>query len=80
MHILIRGLPRDVTEGMLQDELDGYAPVRSVEIVRNGDPDRPWAWVDLDVDRFAAWRLLQQFDRQSFHGSVMRWYIPMHQE
>lgn len=80
MQILIRGLPPDVTEAMLQDKLSVYAPVRSVEILRDGDPERPWAWVDVDIDRIAAWRLLRQFDRQSFKGGVMRWYIPMHQE
>ncbi|MCY1250156.1 hypothetical protein D9M68_475490 [compost metagenome] len=80
MQVLIRGLHRDVTESMLQEKLRDHAPVRSVEIVRDGDPEHPWAWVDLDIDRVAAWRLLRQFDRQSFKGSVMRWYIPMHQE
>ena len=79
MQVLIRGLHRDVTEDMLRDKLKGYAPVNSVELVRDGDPNHPWAWVDLAVDPFTAWRLLRQFDRQYFAGSVMRWYIPAHQ-
>ena len=52
---------------------------RIVEMVRDGDPDHPWAWVDLDIDPFTAWRLLRQLDRQYFAGSMMRWYIPAHQ-
>ncbi len=37
----------DVTEDMLRDKLKGYASVNSVELVRDGDPNHPWAWVDL---------------------------------
>jgi len=79
VHILIRGLHRDVTEAMLTDKLSPHARVNSVEIVRDGDPDHPWAWVDLAVDPFTAWRLLRQFDRQYFAGGRMRWYIPAYQ-
>lgn len=79
MQVLIRGLHRDITEQQLRDKLSPYAPVRSVELVRDGDPERPWAWVNLDVDPFTAWRLLRQFDRQYFAGAMMRWYIPAHQ-
>lgn len=79
MKVLIRGLHRDVTEQMLRDKLAIYAPVKSVELMREGDADHPWAWVDLDVDPFTAWRLLRQLDRQYFAGSMMRWYIPAHQ-
>ncbi|MBB1630003.1 RNA-binding protein [Cupriavidus sp. UME77] len=79
MKVLIRGLHRDVTEQMLRDKLATYAPVKSVELMREGDPNHPWAWVDLDIDAFTAWRLLRQLDRQYFAGSMMRWYIPAHQ-
>ena len=79
MKVLIRGLHRDVTEQMLRDKLATYAPVTSVELMREGDPNHPWAWVDLDIDAFTAWRLLRQLDRQYFAGSMMRWYIPAHQ-
>jgi RNA recognition motif-containing protein len=79
MQVLIRGLHRDITEQQLRDKISPYAPVRSVELVRDGDPERPWAWVNLDVDPFTAWRLLRQFDRQYFAGGMMRWYIPAHQ-
>ncbi|AOY91603.1 molybdenum cofactor biosynthesis protein MoaA [Cupriavidus sp. USMAA2-4] len=80
MQVLIRGLHRDVTEQMLRDKLSPYAPVNSVELVRDGDPDHPWAFVDLGVDVFSAWNLLRRFDRQYFAGSMMRWYIPAHQD
>lgn len=80
MQILIRGLRRNVTEAMLRDMLARHAPVNSVEIVRDGDPERPWAWVDLAVDRFTAWSLMRQLDRQVFAGGRMHWYIPVHQE
>ncbi|CAG9184507.1 RNA recognition motif domain-containing protein [Cupriavidus pinatubonensis] len=80
MQILIRGLHRDVTEAMLRDMLARHAPVNAVEIVRDGDPERPWAWVDLAVDRFTAWSLMRQMDRQVFAGGRMHWYIPVHQE
>jgi len=80
MQVLIRGLHRDVTEQKLRDKLSPYADVKSVEIVREGDADHPWAFVDLDVDVFEAWHLLRRFDRQYFDGSRMHWYIPAHQD
>ena len=43
MQVLIRGLHRDVTEEMLRDKLKDYATVNSVEIVRDGDANHPWA-------------------------------------
>jgi hypothetical protein len=79
MQVLIRGLHRDVTADMLREKLKIYAPVNSIDIMREGDPDHPWAWVDLDIDAFTAWRLLRQLDKQYFAGSIMRWYIPAHQ-
>lgn len=80
MQILIRGLRRNVTEAMLRDLLAQHVAVNSVEIIREGDPERPWAWVDLAVDRFMAWSLLRQMDRHVFAGGRMHWYIPVHQE
>ncbi|MGT2495220.1 hypothetical protein ACU4GD_44925 [Cupriavidus basilensis] len=38
----------------MRDKLAPYAPVKSVELVREGDPEHPWAWVNLDVDPFTA--------------------------
>lgn len=80
MNVLIRGLTEDVTEEMLREKLEPYAKVLSLEMLRDGDPRRPWAWVDLGVDYMQAWRLMRQFDRQYFAGGVMRWYIPAHQD
>ena len=80
MQILIRGLRRNVTEAMLRDLLAQHVAVNAVEIIREGDPERPWAWVDLAVDRFMAWSLLRQMDRHVFAGGRMHWYILVHQE
>ena len=78
--VLIRGLPADVTEQMLRDKLSPHAPVKSVEMVRDGDPNQPWAWVDLDVDLIGALGLVRRFDLQYLGNSMMRWHIPAHQE
>jgi hypothetical protein len=80
MKLLIRGLPPDVTEEMLREKVSPYAPVKSVELVRDGDPNQPWAWLDLDVDLIGALGLVRKFDRQYLGSSVMSWHIPAHQE
>ncbi|MDF9429350.1 RNA-binding protein [Cupriavidus gilardii] len=79
MQVLIRGLHRDITEQRLRDKFAPYAPVRSVEVMRDGDPERPWAWVDLDVDLFTAFGLVRRFDGKYFDGGVMRLHIVAHQ-
>ncbi|WP_064576682.1 RNA recognition motif domain-containing protein [Cupriavidus gilardii] len=79
MQVLIRGLRRDITEQRLRDKFAPYAPVRSVEIMRDGDPEQPWAWLDFDMDFFAALGLLRQFDGQYFDGGVMRLHLVAHQ-
>lgn len=79
MQVLIRGLRREITEQRLRDKFAPYAPVRSVEIMRDGDPERPWAWVDFDMDLVAALGLLRQFDGQYFEGGVMRLHLVAHQ-
>jgi hypothetical protein len=80
MKVLIRGLSEDVTEEMLREKLEPYAKVLSLEMMREGDPRHPWAWVDLAIDYMQAWRLMRQFDKQYFAGGMMHWYIPAHQD
>lgn len=79
MRVLVRGMSSDVTEKMLRDKVEPHAKVVSVEIVREGDAQHPWALLDLDVDLLTGWKLVHHFDRQYFAGGITRWHVPAHQ-
>lgn len=80
MMVLIRGLRGDVTEQALRARLEPCSRIRSIELMREGDANQPWACVDFDTDLFGVLALLRRFDRQPLDGSVMRWRILSHQQ
>ncbi|CAG2149286.1 RNA-binding protein [Cupriavidus numazuensis] len=76
MKVLVRGLRPGVDAATLRKALKPYAEVRAVEFVREGDPNRPWAWVDIAAGALAVWKLVHRLDGRYIAGCHLRWYVP----
>ena len=54
MKIYISGLQPNVDADRLSERLSYFGPVNKVTIVREGNPDKPVAIVDMDISASAA--------------------------
>lgn len=76
MKILISGLQADFSPERLSERMAHFGPVLGVEVVRDGDPDKPWALVEMDLDASAATEVARRIDGIYFidrfiHARVM---------
>lgn len=76
MKVLIRGLKAGLDAATLRKALAAYADIRDVEMVRSGDPERPWAWVDIAAGAMTVWKLVARLDGRYIAGCHMRWHVP----
>lgn len=76
MNVLIRGLRAGLDAETLRNALAAYVPVRNVEMVSEGDVNRPWAVVDIAADALTVWKLVARLDGRYIAGSHTRWYVP----
>lgn len=76
MKVLVRGLKAGLDAATLRAALKRYADVRSVEFVREGDPERPWAWVEIAAGALSVWKLVARLDGRYIAGCHTRWYVP----
>ncbi|KAF7963914.1 molybdenum cofactor biosynthesis protein MoaA [Cupriavidus sp. UYMMa02A] len=76
MKVLVRGLRPGVDAATLCAALRPYADVRAVELVRDGDPERPWAWVDIAAGALTVWKLVARLDGRYIAGCHLRWHVP----
>ena len=47
MKIVISGLQPDVDPELLRERMEHFGPVVSLEIIRDGNPDQPWALLEM---------------------------------
>ncbi len=76
MKVLVRGLRPGIDAATLRTALKPYAEVRAVELVREGDPKHPWAWVDIAAGALTVWKLVARLDGRYIAGCHLRWYVP----
>ncbi len=76
MNVLIRGLRAGVDAATLRRALAAYVPVRGVQLLSEGDPDHPWALVDIAADAFTVWKLVARLDGRYIAGCHTRWHVP----
>jgi hypothetical protein len=62
MKILLSGLQRDFDPATLRDRMTEFGPVVDVQAVRDGDPDQPWAIVDMALGLADATEVARRID------------------
>ena len=63
MKILLTGLQRDFDPDALRDRMAKFGHVIGVQTVRDGDPEQPWAIVDMAPDAEALAAYLEAVER-----------------
>lgn len=79
MHFILSGLRGDDKEAEVEEELKRYFHVTSLHFVREGDPDSPWAWVEVSDSYLKVWEMTNRLRGAYHRGKRLRFYIPVHQ-
>lgn len=76
--VALWNLPAETSEAELREVVEHYAPVVSVSIERQGDPQRPMAIVSLGLDGSAALRIVHRLDGLWHAGRFLSANVLMH--
>jgi len=80
MKVILMGLHGDASPESVAAGLAPFFKVQHVTMVREGDPDNPWAVIDVDNSYEHVWDVCDRL-RGVFHrGKRIHLYIPLHQE
>lgn len=80
MKVILMGLHGDACEDTIAAGLAPFFTVRHVTMVRDGEPDNPWAVIDVDNSYEHVWEVCERL-RGLFHrGKQIHLYIPLHQD
>lgn len=80
MQIILTGLHGDASEQSVEQGLARFFEVRNVRLVREGEPDSPWAVVSVADHYGKVWDTCNRL-RGIFHrGRRLGFYIPLHQD
>lgn len=80
MQIILTGLHGDASEQSVELGLALYFQVIQVRLVRDGEPDNPWALVEVANHYGEVWDKCNRL-RGIFHrGKRLNFFIPLHQE
>ncbi len=71
MKLILSGLSPQTDLESLRDRMSHFGPVLGIEPVREGDPERPWFIVDLDLPTSAATAVARRIDGIYFHGQFV---------
>lgn len=76
MRISLSGLQREFDPEKLRERKTKFGPVVNVQVVRDGDPDQPWAIVEMDLGPAEATKVARRIDGSYYidrfiHARVM---------
>lgn len=74
VHIVIGNLPDDVTEEGIREALSAFASADKIRLAK--DSGTPSAVIDVELSRAAADSLAQRINGRSYHGRVLRAWVP----
>ena len=60
--ILLTGLPAAVDTELLKERMAHFGPVIQITKIDEGDPDRPWVVVEMDLDLIEAQEAARRID------------------
>jgi hypothetical protein len=79
MKIMLSGLHADFDVDTLKERLNHFGPVTGVQVITEGDPDKPWVLVELAVDAARATEVARRIDGIYFRDRFLRALV-MHHE
>lgn len=79
MKVILMGLTRNADAQSVGAGLAPYFHVKHVELVQQGNPDSPWAVIEVEDSYEHVWDVCNRL-RGVFHqGKPIHLYIPLHQ-
>lgn len=78
MKLLISGLGPDTDLDTLRERMRHFGPVLDILVVREGDPERPWFIIDMDITPDVATEVARRIDGIYFHGSFVHACVMLH--
>lgn len=78
MKIILSGLQPDFDIERLRERLSKFGPVLGIQVVREGDPDKPWAIVDMDLGVAAATEMARRIDGIYYIDRFIRARVMVH--
>ena len=76
--ILLTGVASDVTEARVREKFASVGPVHAVDIIREGDPDRPMVIVSLDISDELAFTIISRVTNFWHEGNLITAQLLLH--
>ena len=76
--ILLTGIAVDVTEERVREKFESVGPVHAVDIIREGDPDRPMVIVTLDISDELAFTIVSRVTNFWHEGNLITAQLLLH--
>ncbi len=78
MKIVLSGLQRDFDLETLRDRMTRFGPVVDIQAVRDGDPEHPWAVVEMAIDAAEATEIARRIDGIYYIDRFIRARVMLH--
>jgi len=78
MKIILTGLHEDADIEKLRERMSHFGPVIDIQAVRDGDPDKPWFIVDMDVDVGEATNVARRIDGIYYNDRFLHARVMFH--
>lgn len=71
MKLILSGLGPETDLDRLTERMGHFGPVRGIAPIYEGDPERPWFIVDMDLPAGPATEVARRIDGIYFHGRFL---------
>lgn len=76
--ILLTGVSVEVTEERVREKFEPLGPVHAVDIIRDGDPERPMVIVTLDISDELAFTIVSRVSHFWHEGNLITAQLLLH--
>lgn len=78
MKLLLSGLSPETNLDKLRERMEHFGPVLGIDVIREGDPDRPWFIVELAIAPDVATEVARRIDGIYYHDRFIRARVMLH--
>lgn len=79
MRIVLLDLPADFDQDALSEALSHLAPVQSIDVIRDGNPNEPMVLVSFAADSSRLAEIALQLSNRALLGHPVRAHVMMHE-
>lgn len=79
MKIMLSGLHGDFDADTLKARMSHFGPVKDIQVITEGDPDKPWVLVELAIDPAQATEVARRIDGIYFRDRFLRALVMPHE-